>query len=57
MGEDKFYIIADDSNAYFSEISQKLDNNLIKLKSKYVYFKNENLNLNIFCLSRCKGRT
>ncbi len=55
MGEDKFYIIADDSNAYFSEISQKLDNNLIKLKSKYVYFKNENIRLNIDSLSNNWG--
>lgn len=55
MGEDKFYIIADDSNAYFSEISQKLDDNLIKLKSKYVYFKNDNIRLNIDSLSNNWG--
>lgn len=47
MGEDNFYIIADDSNAYFSEITQKTNSSLIKLKSKYVYFKNENFTLNI----------
>ncbi|WP_163411316.1 tetratricopeptide repeat protein [Flavobacterium ajazii] len=55
MGEKSFYVIADDNNAYFSEISQKLGNNLIKLKSRNVYFQNENFNLNIDSLKNYWG--
>lgn len=55
MGEKNFYITADDNNAYFSEISQKLDNNLIKLKSRNIYFENENFNLSIDALKNNWG--
>ncbi|WP_281234459.1 tetratricopeptide repeat protein [Flavobacterium gelatinilyticum] len=55
MGEKNFYVIADDNNTYFSEISQKLSNNLIKLKSRNVYFANENFNLNINSLKNNWG--
>lgn len=55
MGEKNFYIVADDNNFYFSEISQKLDNNLIKLKSRNIYFESENFNLNINSLKNNWG--
>jgi hypothetical protein len=55
MGEKNFYVIADDNSAYFSEISQKIGNNLIKLKSRNVYFENENFNLNIDSLKNNWG--
>lgn len=55
MGEENFYITADDNNAYFSEISQKLGNNLIKLKSRNIYFENENFNLSIDSLKNNWG--
>lgn len=55
MGDDKFYIVADDNNAYFSEITQKLDNNIIKLKSNKIYFKNENITISIDSLSNNWG--
>lgn len=55
MGEKNFYVIADDNNAYFSEISQRLDNNLKKLKSRNIYFENENFNLSIDSLKNNWG--
>jgi len=55
MGEKSFYVIADDNNAYFSEISQRLENNLIKLKSRNIYFENENFNLSIDSLKNNWG--
>ncbi|CAM3749561.1 hypothetical protein FLGE108171_13215 [Flavobacterium gelidilacus] len=55
MGEDDFYSIADDNNAYFSEILQKLDNNIIKLKTNSVYFKNENITIKIDSLKNNWG--
>ncbi|MBF4505745.1 tetratricopeptide repeat protein [Flavobacterium sp. JLP] len=55
IGEKNFYVLADDNNAYFSEISQKIGNNLIKLKSRNVYFENENFTLNIDSLKNNWG--
>ena len=55
LGEDNFYIIADDNNAYFSEIVQKLDNNIIKLETRSINFKDENITINLDSLNNNWG--
>lgn len=42
MGEDNFYIIADDSNFYMAEISSLLKNKVVHIHNQNINFKNEN---------------
>ncbi|WP_165396102.1 tetratricopeptide repeat protein [Flavobacterium sp. J27] len=51
LGEDNFYTIADDNNAYFSEILQKLGDKMIKIKANYIYFANEDVSIDLDTLN------